>query len=120
VTAHRKPPDAITLPLQTFPIGSTNVTCSTTDGALTLTRTFTVTVRDTTPPALTVPADVTRDGDGPWGLRGLVYSPSVTDAVGGVTTTCTPPSGSTFPFGTTLVTCRAVDGAGTSRRGRSA
>jgi lysophospholipase L1-like esterase len=36
-------------------------------------------------------------------------SPPVTDGQGSVTTTCSPGSGSTFPIGTTTVTCTATD-----------
>jgi len=44
----------------TFPIGSTVVTCSTSDGAgNTATGSFTIAVADTTPPVVTLPADIT-------------------------------------------------------------
>src|SRR5207244_1373588 len=41
------------------------------------------------------------------------YSASATDVLdGSVATSCTPASGSTFPFGVTTVTCSATDGHG--------
>jgi alpha-tubulin suppressor-like RCC1 family protein len=39
-------------------------------------------------------------------------TPSVNDNCAGATNTCTPPSGATFPLGTTTVTCTATDAAG--------
>jgi len=46
------------------------------------------------------------------------FSASATDLVdGSVTVTCTPVSGSTFPFGTTTVSCSAKDKAGNSASG---
>jgi hypothetical protein len=41
-------------------------------------------------------------------------APSVTDNFPGATVACSPPSGSAFELGTTLVTCEAVDQSGNS------
>lgn len=99
----------------TFPVGTRTVACSASDAAGNLaTGTFrvTVTFTDTVAPVLTVPADLTREATGPAGAA-VAYAASATDAVDGpVTPTCTPPSGSTFPLGTTTVSCTARDGAG--------
>src|SRR5581483_5077593 len=38
--------------------------------------------------------------------------PTASDNCPGVTTSCTPPSGSTFPVGTSTVTCTATDTSG--------
>ena len=38
-------------------------------------------------------------------------APTASDNSPGVTTTCNPPSGSTFPLGVTTVTCTAKDAA---------
>src|SRR6266516_2430790 len=38
------------------------------------------------------------------------YTATSSDNCVGLATTCTPPSGSTFPKGTTTVTCHATDG----------
>lgn len=98
----------------TFPLGATTVNCSATDNAgNTGTAAFDVTIVDTTPPAVTVPASIVTD---PTSISGAVvtYSgASATDLVdGSVPVTCVPPSGSTFGFGTTTVTCSATDNAG--------
>jgi subtilisin-like proprotein convertase family protein len=39
-------------------------------------------------------------------------APTVSSDCGGATTVCNPPSGSTFPLGTTTVTCTATDACG--------
>src|SRR5205807_4357270 len=71
--------------------------------------TFTVTVQDTTAPALTLPADIMTDATSPSGAV-VSYSATAIDLVDGpVATTCVPSSGSTFAIGTTQVNCSAVD-----------
>lgn len=86
----------------TFPLGETTVTC--TSGG-----TFTVTVVDTTPPALTLPADQTIEATGGAGAI-ATFAASANDLVDGtVAVACTPPSGSTFALGTTTVSCSATD-----------
>ena len=40
------------------------------------------------------------------------FSPTFSDNCPGVSLVCTPPSGSKFPLGTSIVTCVATDGAG--------
>jgi HYR domain-containing protein len=95
----------------TFPITTTTVSCTATDdaGNTSSAKTFTVTVRDTTPPAVTVPGDIVVEATGPSGAA-VSFSASATDIVNGaVTPTCTPGSGSTFPIATTTVTCTATD-----------
>jgi hypothetical protein len=70
---------------------------------------FTVTVNDTTPPVLTVPANATVEAASPAGVV-FTYTASATDAVDTpLGASCAPPSGSTFPLGTTTVTCTATD-----------
>ncbi|MGI8999580.1 MAG: HYR domain-containing protein, partial [Candidatus Limnocylindria bacterium] len=97
----------------TFALGTTTVTCEATDNAgNTVSKTFTITVQDTTAPAITVPANMTVQGTG---INGAVvtYSASATDVVdGAVTPVCSPASGSTFAYGTTTVNCTATDVAG--------
>ncbi len=98
----------------TFPLGSTTVTCVATDVVTndTTSASFTVTVVDTTAPAVTVPGTVTAEATGPSGAS-VTFSASATDAVSGsLTPSCSPASGSTFPLGSTTVTCIATDGAG--------
>jgi hypothetical protein len=67
---------------------------------------------DTIPPVVTVPANMTVPATGPSGAV-VTFSASAVDNVdGALTPTCTPASGSTFPVGSTTVTCRATDAAG--------
>jgi subtilisin-like proprotein convertase family protein len=77
---------------------------------------FTVTVQDTQPPTITCPAPVTAVAAQtcPLATSGTVTfpAPTASDNCPGVTTACTPPSGSTFPVGTTTVTCTATDASG--------
>jgi hypothetical protein len=97
----------------TFPLGTTTVTCTATDAAGNEgTASFTVTVQDTTVPVISVPATITVLATSPAGAV-VTYSASATDAIDGpVPVTCDPPSGSTFPIGTTTVTCTATDSSG--------
>ncbi|HKQ07160.1 MAG TPA: HYR domain-containing protein [Blastocatellia bacterium] len=94
----------------TFQKGTTTVTCTTTAGPG---CTFTVTVNDTQPPSITCPANVTVVSPAPGSGATATYPPPVaSDNCPGVTTACTPPSGSMFPIGTTTVTCTATDTSG--------
>jgi hypothetical protein len=96
-----------------FPVGTTTVACSATDTAGNVaTGSFTVTVRDVTPPVLTVPADITAEATGASGAV-VTFTATATDLVdGAITPVCTPPSGSTFALGATTVSCTATDAAG--------
>lgn len=93
-----------------FPLGSTTVTCSATDNsANTGTATFTVNVVDTTPPALTVPGNLSAVATSAAGAP-VQFSASAVDLVDGtVPVTCNHLSGDTFALGTTTVTCTATD-----------
>ena len=92
----------------TFAIGTTAVTVTATDGAgNTSSKTFTVTVRDTTPPAITAP-NLTIEATSASGAA-VVFSPTITDAVGPITVTYSKASGSIFALGTTTVTITAKD-----------
>src|SRR5207245_5981050 len=94
----------------TFAIGATTVTCTAVDAhANSSTKTFTVTVVDTTPPALTLPANITAEATGSAGAT-VSYSATAADIVDGSRpVTCSTVSGSTFPIGTTTVSCSAAD-----------
>jgi CSLREA domain-containing protein len=96
-----------------FPVGTTTVTCAATDaGGLTASCSFTVTVNDTQPPSLTCPANLTRSTDLNQCSAVVTLNVTATDNCPGVTFTCSPPSGPTFPKGTTTVTCTATDAVG--------
>ena len=67
---------------------------------------------NTIPPVLTVPDPMTLDATGPNGAV-VTYSATATDETdGSVPVSCSPASGSTFPIGTTEVSCSAEDAAG--------
>jgi hypothetical protein len=96
----------------TFPIGTTTVSCTVTDVAgATASDAFTITVNDTTAPAVTV-SSITVEQTSPAGAIGT-YAFSATDIVdGALTPSCLPASGSTFPRGATTVTCTTTDAHG--------
>ena len=99
-----------------FPIGTTTVNCSATDTHNnTGTATFNVTVvMDTTPPVLTLPANMTVDALSASGAV-VNFTASANDLVDGpVPVTCSPVSGSLFPLGKTTVNCSATDSHGNS------
>jgi hypothetical protein len=101
-----------------FPLGTTTVSCSATDKAgNSASGTLTVSVQDKTPPTLTLPSDMTVQATSSSGAI-VKYTASASDLVdGSVPVACTPASGSTFPIGTTTVTCSATDKAGNSASG---
>ncbi|KAG2449914.1 hypothetical protein HYH02_000020 [Chlamydomonas schloesseri] len=102
----------------TFPIATTTVTCTATDGrSNSATATFTVTVVDTAAPVFSnVPSNIANvQAAGPSGANVTYTAPTANDAVSGaVTPTCSPASGATFPIATTTVTCTATDGRSNS------
>ncbi len=103
----------------TFPLGMTTVSCSATDAAgNTGTGSFTVTVRDTTAPSLTLPANMTVMAIGPSGAT-VAFTASASDTVSPLSppVICVPPSGSVFPLGMTTVSCSATDAAGNTGTG---
>jgi hypothetical protein len=94
-----------------FPLGTTTVQVSSTDSKGNKSEgSFTVTVRDTTPPAITCPADIALDGkDNPV----VTYQATVSDLVdANPTVQYSIPSGSTFPVGVTEVVVTATDASG--------
>jgi hypothetical protein len=98
-----------------FPLGTTTVTCSSTDthgnkGS----ASFNVVVQDTTPPTISgVPASFSVEATGPSGAVAAYTNPTASDLVDGTDpVNCAPASGSTFPLGTTTVNCSATDAHG--------
>jgi len=114
---------SITVPAHTA-TGSYGVTLTASglkvgNGTLTISDSYTVvvncTVADTTPPAVTVPGNITAEATSSAGAV-VTFTASASDTVDGVLTvltpTCSRTSGSTFALGTTTVTCSATDAAG--------
>jgi hypothetical protein len=103
---------------RTFPLGSTTVSCTATDASgNSATGSFTITVVDTTPPTLTLPANKVVDATGPGGAA-VSYTATATDTVDpSPAVTCVPPSGTMFPVGTITVSCTAADSSGNSAHG---
>ena len=102
----------------TFALGTTSVNCSADDSAgNTTSGSFTVTVRDTTAPVLTIPTNITSI-EATSAAGAVITAPvaTATDiASGAITPVCTTGEvGATFPIGTTPVTCTATDPSGNS------
>jgi flagellar hook assembly protein FlgD len=96
----------------TYPLGDTTVTCSATNSFGTTTAVMTIAVLDTTPPVLNLPTNFTTSN------AVVTYTTTATDAVdGSVPVSCSPPSGSTFPDGATVVQCSATDTRGNAAFG---
>lgn len=101
-----------------FVVGTTPVTCSATDAHNnTGSATFNVviTLIDITKPVLSnVPNDITTEANGPTGSKVNFIPPTAVDNLDGpiANVPCAPLSGSTFPLGTTSVTCSATDAHG--------
>jgi hypothetical protein len=99
----------------TFPPGTTTVLCTAIDASANFaTCTFDVTVVDTTPPSLHCPPYLLV-GDRVNTLPGEVvhFTVQASDTCSSpVVVVCTPPSGSFFPRGRTLVSAAATDAAG--------
>jgi HYR domain-containing protein len=101
-----------------FALGATTVTCQSVDTHGNLgSAAFTVTVVDTTPPALTLPPTITALPASAAGAA-VTFAASAADLVSGaVAVTCSPASGSIFPIGTTTVTCSAREAHGNGATG---
>ena len=93
-----------------FPLGDTQVWCYARDSINnTSLGIFTVHVVDTTPPALTVPANKAVDASLPAGAT-VAYTVEAIDAVDAAPTiVCIPSSGATFASGDSTVDCTATD-----------
>src|SRR5205085_3408980 len=108
--------DVVCLPPSgsTFALGTSTVTCTAKDVENnTASCFFTVTVNDREAPAIRCPDNVSMTLPAAQSSAVVNYpAPTVSDNLPGVTVTCAPPSGSSFPLGTTTVTCAAVDASG--------
>lgn len=103
----------------TFALGSTSVACSAQDAAgnaATATQ-FTVSVVDTTPPALSLPSSLTLEATSAAGAAAS-YTATAHDLVDGDrAVNCTPASGTTFALGITSVSCASSDTRGNTAQG---
>ena len=103
-----------------FPIGATTVTCTASDASRNIaTRSFTVTVSDTdtTPPVLSLPANIALSTGNAAGTQVSWTTPLASDdRDGGVPVSCTPAAG-LFAVGVTTVTCTATDAGGNTATG---
>jgi hypothetical protein len=101
-----------------FPLGSTTVVGVATDAVGNSSEAhYTVTVRDTTPPKLSLPGNLTVNAISPAGAA-VSYAVSATDVADpNPTLSCSTPSGSGFPIGQWSVTCTATDQSGNSSTG---
>ena len=100
----------------TFVLGTNSVTCTARDSSGNSAQCgFTVTIRDTEPPQLLCPVGLvfTKDA-GQSSKSNVTFTASTSDNVTVTNLACIPPSGSTFPFGTNLVSCTARDSSGNS------
>ena len=103
-----------------FPLGLTTVTCSAADAAGNpASVSFTVSVADTTAPAISgMPLNMDVEATGPGGASASWTAPTALDTVdGSVPVVCLPASGSTFPLGSTTVSCSGRDAAGHTATG---
>jgi hypothetical protein len=114
------PPEAINCSPKsgsTFPLGKTAVTCAVTNSlGVAATASFSVTVRDTSPPRLTAPAPLTLTASGPIAatngyIAAFLGGARSVDIVDPAPTIVTD-APSTFPLGTTVVTFTTKDGSG--------
>jgi hypothetical protein len=110
--------DAITLqqsPPAPYPLGTNFVTLTAIDNwGASNSCVAMVLVLDQTPPQLSCPADITVEFTNETGAS-VSFTPQATDNCSGpVSLVSVPPSGSTFPIGTSTVRCTATDAAGNS------
>ncbi len=108
-------------PGSSFALGRTPVKCEAKDASGNVAASsFAVVVRDTTAPALSGAADLTREATGPAGTRVEFPKPTAVDAVDGTiaAVSCTPASDLVFALGRTAVTCKATDSAGNTGSAR--
>lgn len=93
-----------------FALGTTSVSCMATDAAGNIgTCAFTVRVRDLQNPVVQCPSNIIVSTTAGRCDATVTFSASATDNCGILSPGCSPPSGSLFALGTTIVTCNAVD-----------
>jgi hypothetical protein len=112
-------PDGEEVDLEQFPagpyeLGETIVVLTVTAHGVSSSCTGTVTVVDHTRPTISCPSDVSAAATSSEGATVHYDVPIATDNCAVQTNFCLPASGSTFPVGSTTVTCTATDDAGNS------
>jgi len=109
VTGARNDGQALNAP---YPVGQTIITWTATDASANKANASqSVTVADKEPPTLGVPADFAVNATSPAGAV-VTYKVIASDNVAVASLTCSPESGTTFPVGTSSVTCVASDPSG--------
>ena len=95
---------------QTFPLGTTTVSCSATDTTGNTSRaTFDIRVVDRGAPTVSVPGSITKEATGSSGAV-ATFSVTASDAIDpSPSVSCNKASGATFPLGTTQISCTAKD-----------
>jgi hypothetical protein len=101
-----------------YPLGSFTVNCTATDSSSNVASgSYQITVDDTTPPVIHVPADMQVLATSSAGAI-VNFTVTASDIVGiGTGPTCSPASGTQFPIGSTLVSCSVSDTSGNSDGG---
>jgi len=103
-----------------FPLGDTTVACSATDARqnTSATKSFIVSVIDTTDPVVVVPTDIVKEAASPQGTH-VSFVVTASDTVSGpLSPVCIigpdqpVQSGELFPLGVSTLSCSATDGAG--------
>ncbi len=96
-----------------FGVGSTRVTCTAKDAAGNVGRaSFVVAVTDATGLVIASHANIVAEATSPGGTTLTYDTPVGTDIVDGrLPVTCSPGSGSTFPIGSTTITCSGMNAA---------
>jgi hypothetical protein len=99
-----------------LPLDTTSVICTATDsGGLAAQDAGSVTVKDTTKPMLSLPANQTYEGNTAGGYNGVYTGATASDIVDiNPVVNCSPTAGSLFALGTTSVACTATDASGNS------
>jgi len=95
-----------------FPVGSTPVACSAVDALKATASCNTVVVVNgpPPPPTITCPQPKATSTDGQ--AVPLTFAPTVSGGVDPLNVSCTPPSSSLFPVGTTTLSCTVTDALG--------
>jgi hypothetical protein len=93
-----------------FPVGTTSVTATATNTNGSASCSFNVVVADKTGPVISCPSNMNVTTSGSSAI--VTFSVTATDNCGSVTVVSSPPSGSSFPLGTTTVVSTATDSAG--------